>query len=99
MRVRPGLTFIAILLSAVTARAEFQVNSQTAGDQSAPAVAVDGNGLSIVAWADETDGIVVRRFDAAGIPLGPEAAVDPDPSVFQREPAVAVAATGAFVVT
>jgi hypothetical protein len=98
VHLRFGFAFIAMLLSAVAARAEFQVNSQAAGDQSEPTVAVDGDGLSIIAWMDETDGIVVRRFDAAGIPLTPEAAVDPDPSVYQSHPAVAVAGTGAFVV-
>lgn len=99
MHLRAGFAATALLLSATAVCAEFQVNSSTAGDQSAPAVAVDPDGVSVIVWADETDGVVVRRFDAAGVPFGPEVPVDPDPTVIQREPAVAATAAGAFVVT
>ncbi len=56
---------------------EFQVNTFTTGDQSAPAVAADATGDYVVAWhSDGQDGdgygIYAQRLAADGSPMGPE---------------------------
>jgi PKD repeat protein len=59
---------------------EVQANETTAKDQSAPAIAIDGQGRRIVSWRDglentigPTDGNNAHRiFSAAGAPLTPE---------------------------
>jgi hypothetical protein len=83
--------------------AEFRVNEGTAGAQYEPALAGHGQGF-IVAWAtvsspgDEGSGIVARRFDAQGTPLGGELAVNTFTTGEQTHPAVAASPDGAFVV-
>jgi hypothetical protein len=57
--------------------AEFQVNTHTAGYQGTPAAAMDSSGGFLVVWvAGDQDGsetgVFGQRFDAAGLPLGPE---------------------------
>ncbi|MCA9174993.1 MAG: Ig-like domain-containing protein [Planctomycetales bacterium] len=52
----------------------FQVNTESAGDQSLPTAAMDNAGNAIIAWQSEdqdTDGsgIYARRYDAAGAAL------------------------------
>ena len=83
---------------------EFRVNTQTAGDQAMPAVAVDPTGDFVVAWqsydADASGfGVVARRFDAVGVPEGDEFLVNTGYTSFdQSHPDVAIAADGSFVV-
>ena len=60
---------------------EIQIHQTTAGNQWLPALAVAPDGSFVVVWTSEGDGppypsqTVLRRFDAAGDPLGPEIAV------------------------
>lgn len=83
--------------------AEFQVNAGVEGDQYEPSVAGHAMGF-VVAWAstapggDDASGIVARRFDAQGAPLGAELRVNTYTTGEQTHPAVAAAADGAFVV-
>jgi len=55
---------------------EFQVNTGSAGNQLETAVAMAGDGRFVVAWMgpSESDGmgVLARRFDAGGQPLGAE---------------------------
>lgn len=84
---------------------EFRVNTTTAGRQNFAAVAIDGNGNSVVVWRSSLqDGpggtIYGQRFDAAGARLGGEFQIGPSSSNFdsQSEPRVAMNADGRFVV-
>jgi hypothetical protein len=107
---------IIVLLAAAAVRAdvapdggEFQVNTFTAGDQSAPEVCADGAGRFTVAWQsggyffpDGPDGfrqgIAARRYDATGAALGGEFVVNSYTIGPQRLPAVAASPLGDFVV-
>lgn len=82
---------------------EFRVNDVAAGDQYEPALASHAQGF-VVAWAstsspgDEASGIVARRFDAQGAPLGAELQVNAYTTGEQTHPVVAGSPDGAFVV-
>jgi large repetitive protein len=83
---------------------EFQVNSYTTAQQEEPAVAVDVAGGFVVVWQSAHQdgsnlGIYGQRFDAAGEPVGIEFRVNSFTTGDQHAAAVAVADTGAFVVT
>ncbi|HYT89926.1 MAG TPA: hypothetical protein VEL76_14565, partial [Gemmataceae bacterium] len=83
---------------------EFRVNTTTAGDQNTPAVAVNADGSFVVVWQSNGQdgggwGIYARRYDAAGNALGGEFRVNTTTAGDQKTPAVAVDATGDFVVT
>lgn len=82
---------------------ELQVNSYTAGDQSFPAVAMDGNGFFVVAWHSinqdgSGSGIYARRYEPLGNPLGDEFQVNSYTAGDQAYPAVAMNSTGRFIV-
>jgi hypothetical protein len=79
---------------------QFQVNEWTTGFQRSPAVALDGAGTLVVAWArDYSDSLIqARRFDAAGTPLGPEFQVNVFTTFILTNPAVAADAAGNFLV-
>jgi hypothetical protein len=87
---------------------EFQVNSYTTGPQEQPSVAIDATtGAFVVAWQSggygfEPDGdgagVFARRFDAAGVPAGPDFQVNTYTTGSQRDPHVAAASGGGFVV-
>ena len=85
---------------------EFQVNSYTNGDQSFPAVSIDGVGRFVVAWrslgSSGTDvagaSIQARRFDADGNPQGAEFQVNTYTTSDQGQPTVTSDAQGNFVV-
>jgi cysteine-rich repeat protein len=72
------------------------------GDQFGPSVAVAPGGGFVVAWEGAPDGdfrgVAARRFDAAGVPLGPEFQVNTFTQSFQDGPDVAVDASGSFAV-
>src|SRR4051812_13798193 len=56
---------------------EFLVGSVTAGDQNDPVVAMDDAGDFAIAFqSGGQGGLQVRRFSAAGAPLGPEVSLD-----------------------
>ena len=85
---------------------QLQVNAYTTGNQADPAVAADARGGFVVAWTSYgsagTDGdlssVQARRFAADGTPLGGEFQVNTYTTSFQQQPAVAMSATGEFVV-
>jgi hypothetical protein len=76
----------------------------TEGSSQSPAVASDPTGNFVVVWEDDAtalgddDGIVARRYDSAGAPLGPEFLVNTYTTGFQSNPKVASDAAGNFVV-
>jgi hypothetical protein len=81
--------------------AEFQVNTFTTSYQSYPRVVVDPGGRFIVVWEGvdaSASGIVGRRFDPAGVPLGGEFPVNTYTTAVQFRPAVAMDPYGNFVV-
>ena len=84
---------------------EFQVNTYTSSWQVAPAAAMGPSGDFVVVWnrARSTGGqaseIVGQRFDATGSPLGSEFSVSSSAPGYKWNPAVAVDASGSFVVT
>jgi hypothetical protein len=81
---------------------EFQVNTYTTDSQYYPAVASDAEGGFVVAWshrpASAAQGVFARRFDASGMPRGPEFRVNTYTGD-QGWPAVASDAAGNFIVT
>jgi hypothetical protein len=84
---------------------EFQVNSYTTGDQYDPAVDMAGSGAFVVVWRDaggrdgSKDAIFGQRYDAAGRAVGGEFQVNVyETRGFQRDPDVAMAPDGGFVV-
>jgi hypothetical protein len=80
---------------------EFAVNARTAGDQLAPAVAMDDDGDFVVAWENTADGVFeirARRFTAEAGAQGVEFAIAPDTAGEQFSPSLAMDARGAFVV-
>jgi hypothetical protein len=82
---------------------EFRVNSHTPGSQRWNALAADASGNFIVVWTSygqdgSYDGVFGQRFDADGLPLGSEFQVNSHTTGSQRDPAVAVEASGGFVV-
>jgi S-layer family protein len=78
---------------------EFSITSTSAYETS---LAATPSGF-VVAWSNDTlsdygGGIVGRRIDVAGNPLGPEFAINNNATGFQYLPSVAAADSGAFVV-
>ncbi|HET8647025.1 MAG TPA: hypothetical protein VFO85_16130, partial [Vicinamibacteria bacterium] len=84
--------------------AEFVLNSITTGQQFGPRIGVDAAGRFVAVWSEDgrdgsLSGIVGRRFDAAGSPLGAEFVVNTWTLHLQIGPVVAVAPDGRFVVS
>src|SRR5688572_17511072 len=75
---------------------EFQVNVSSAASLADPAVAAQSSDGYVVVWRAGAN-IIGRRFDAAGLPLGPEFIANLAP-VSAAAPAVAARAEGGFVV-
>jgi hypothetical protein len=100
------LAALAIVLPAPaqTVGDQFQVNTYTTKIQYQEAVARDSQGRFIVVWASQREGpssdlgVYGQRFDAAGVPVGPEFRVNTYTSNAQRFPAIAVDGSGGFVV-
>jgi hypothetical protein len=83
--------------------ADLAVSGDTSGDQREPAIAVASSGDFVVAWADDTDDngyyqIHARGFHADGTERFAEITVNDVSDGQQRDPAVAVAPSGDFVV-
>lgn len=83
--------------------AQFTINSNKAGDQMSPAVAMDQNGNFVVAWADDADGngvyeIMMRGFDENGKERFKQTKVNTKSDGQQRNPAIAMAPDGRFVI-
>ncbi len=86
-----------------TVGTEFLVNTNTAGDQSLPAIAMEDNGDFVVAFQSSTIdgnglGVVFRRFTAAGAPIGAEAQANTFLTGDQDTPSAAMDADGDFVI-
>lgn len=82
---------------------EFTVNTETAGNQSDPAIACTAAGEHLVAWkyrrADNSGtGIRARRFDSLGVPVGDEFSLDGDAVESREHPAAAAQPGGGFAV-
>jgi hypothetical protein len=82
---------------------EFRVNGFTAGFQILPSVAMDADGDFVVAWVSDFQdgsayGVIARRYDAAGNPVGGEFRVNSFTANSQSRPSVAMDADGDFVV-
>lgn len=78
------------------------VNSSALGVQSRPAVAIDSNGDHVVAWdgpgvAGDLD-VFFRRFDGGGNPQGGQIVANATTAEDQRNPAVALASNGNFII-
>ena len=109
MKNRPFFSLAILTAGAIVAWAqaptgtEFPVNSTTTGKQQNPAVAAAKKGNSVVVWeSDGQDGsglgIIGRRFNASGNPLGEEFQVNSFTSGRQSKPSVATDTAGNFVV-
>jgi len=83
--------------------ADLAAHDDTAGDQREPALAVSASGDFVVAWADDSDGngyyqIRARGFAADGSERIPEFTVNVVSDGQQRDPALAMASDGSFVI-
>jgi hypothetical protein len=89
-------------VEAQPAGGQFQVNSFTTEGQYFPAVAMDPGGRFVVAWQSRTDGshdgIAVQRFSRSGTPRGAEFLANGYTTLRQHQAAVAMDASGGFVV-
>jgi hypothetical protein len=99
--------FLAYLLISVVfgsvCRAEFQVNTHTAGDQKNVDIAVDSLGSLVVVWTSylqdgSSNGVFAQRFDPNFSPAGEESPVNTTTVGNQTEAAVAMDAEGNFVI-
>ena len=85
---------------------QFQVNTVTESSQHAAAVAGNGSGGFVVAWASDSSAgddasltsIQARSFDAAGAPAGPQSQVNTFTEGYQSQPDVAIDSHGHFLV-
>ena len=82
---------------------EFLVNTITSLIQNKPVIAMDATGNFVIAWMDnflEGDfGIAAKRYNALGVPLGPEFRVNTTVIGDQIDPAIAMDRSGDFVIT
>jgi hypothetical protein len=83
---------------------EFLVNITTTFTQRFPAVASDAAGRFVVAWSGPNGatygiGILARRFDASGLPIGGEFQVSEYTTGYQDSAAIAADPAGNFVVS
>lgn len=84
--------------------AEFLVNTTVAGDQSDAAVAMDAAGNFVITWTSngqdgDGDGVYAQLYTALGVTVGSEILVNTTTTGDQNDSAVAMHASGAFVVT
>jgi len=82
---------------------EFRVNTYTTNDQRGCSVARDSSGNFVVVWGSSLQdgslsGIVGQRYDSSGSPLGPEFQVNTFTTSDQTNAAVALDASGSFIV-
>ena len=82
---------------------EFQVNAYTTGTQSRAAVALDSAGGFVIAWASNLQdgngyGVVAKRYDSSGNPIGGEFVVNTYTTGNQYTAALASDPSGNFVV-
>lgn len=87
----------------VAAGPDFQINSSTAYNQKAPAVAMNSSGAFVAVWESNHNGsnfdIMAQRYSAAGARVGSEILVNSVHTAGdQLAPAVAMADNGDFVI-
>lgn len=81
-----------------------QVNTEAYGNQGALSVTVLADGGFVIAWRTQTQdanwsyGVAMRRYDATGVPVGPEVAVSPT-TAHEFDPDITALADGGWVVT
>lgn len=87
---------------------EFRVNTFTTNDQSSPSVAMDASGDFVITWVSYAQvqspygaiySIYAQRYNAAGVAQGSEFKVNSTEPSQNYSPAVAMDATGNFVIT
>lgn len=82
---------------------EFRINTYTIGAQSDPSISMNDSGAFIVTWVSSQDGsgtgIMGRRYDAAGMPIGGEFIVNGNASGNQSSPSAGIQSNGDFTVT
>lgn len=87
--------------SGAPASDELAVNTTRAGEQVAPAIAIAPDDSFVVAWEnafDNTYDVRARRFGPHGDSRGDELLVQPGTGAAQFAPALAMAASGAFLI-
>jgi len=82
---------------------EFRVNTETGGDQEAPAVATLASGDFVIVWKNfgqsgQMGGMYFQRYTSAGVKLGGETRVNSATTSVQFAPSVAALQNGNFVV-
>ena len=87
---------------------EFQVNTYTTEQQLNPVAAINASGDFIIAWFSTGQGgtgqdgagggIFARRFSSAGAAVGGEFQINSFTADYQRNPTVALASSGAFLI-
>jgi len=103
--VKSGVVWCLVVTSILTCPClgEFQVNTRTSDGQADAAVAMDANGNFVVVWSSyrgdgDSGSVFGRRFDANCEPMGDEFQINTTTAGNQTEPAVAMDASGNFVV-
>lgn len=80
---------------------QFQVNTSTTGGQTAPSVAMAGDGDFIAVWVSSVaragSSLDSQRFESSGAPSGTEFQVNTSAVSNQASPAIAAAEDGSFV--
>ncbi len=90
-------------ISASTCFAEFQINTRTSSNQANPAIAMDADCNFMIVWSsyftgDRSNEIFGQQFDPNCTPIGDEFQINTTTSGNQKEPSVAMNASGDFVV-
>ncbi len=83
------------------AGSEFQINTETSGNQREPAVAMDAEGNFVVTWygpGEDKEDIFARRFNSNGQPLGSEFSVNAHTNDKQLYPSAAINNDGGFII-
>jgi len=84
--------------------AQFRANTYTVDNQISPAIAMDTDGDFVIVWQSLFQdgsyyGVYAQRYDASGVPQGPEFRANTTTANYQAAPDVAMAADGHFIVT
>lgn len=98
--------FVYLLVASIaisSSFAEFQINTYTSSYQSNPAAATDANDNFIVVWSSynqdgSSNGIFGQQFNPGCTPAGDEFQINTTTAGNQTEPAVAMNASGYFVI-
>ncbi|MEH2369148.1 beta strand repeat-containing protein [Nostoc sp.] len=81
---------------------EFQVNTNTTGNQLNSTVAIDADGDFVISWQSQDGsgfGIYAQRYNNAGVAIGGEFQVNASTNNNQVNPTVAIDADGDFVIS